>query len=69
MTVGKERVMDEKGVESRTDDPNLPEALDDEAAELRRRELLERLGQLAAYTTPVMLAMMSTSRPAAASEI
>jgi hypothetical protein len=66
---GKERVMDEKAVETRTDDTDLPEALDDEAAELRRRELLERLGQLAAYTTPVMLAMMSTARPAAASEI
>jgi hypothetical protein len=65
---GKEHAMDEKAVETRTDDPGLPEALDDEAAELRRRELLERLGQLAAYTTPVMLAMMSTARPAAASE-
>jgi hypothetical protein len=61
--------MDEKTVETRTDDPGLPEIVDDEAAELRRRELLERLGQLAAYTTPVMLAMMSTARPAAASEI
>lgn len=40
----------------------------DEAAEIRRREMLERLGRLAAYTTPVMLATMSTSRPAHASE-
>ena len=65
---GKEHVMDENIVETSTDDPGLPEIVDDVAAELRRRELLERLGQLAAYTTPVMLAMMSTARPAAASE-
>ena len=60
--------MDEKTVAAGADDADLPETPDDEAAEVRRRELLERLGRLAAYTTPVMLAMMSTSRPAAASE-
>jgi hypothetical protein len=33
-----------------------------------RRELLDKLGKIAAYTPPVMLGMMLSSRPTAASE-